>query len=338
MTVITSSNYWNIVFQELQKQVDNNAKEKYLLIGRKYDLAVKSIEDRIISWYGKHALNSKISLKLAYKKLSPEHLEQFKGMIEFYLRNWHDELGYEIDAHGQKVSQKDTTVREIRTVEEDDVTETDVSDDTRDWIMYLRECLDRDDITCYEALAIPIRDKIEHLTHDTNGVLNELLFLTGWVVFDSVAKKHNVSGLSQTALKNELLKAWASDGMTLYERMSRNKATLTGAVKSALIKGFKNEMSVNEVINEVSKVMGIGQAAARRLVVTENTHFSSYSTYLALKEAGYKYYKYVSRMTANTCEDCELLHGSVFPLEAYEEGVTAPSMHPYCVCYIVGEV
>ena len=97
-------------------------------------------------------------------------------------------------------------------------------------------------------------------------------------------------------------------------------------------------MSVDAVVAEVSKVMGIGQNAAKRLVVTENSFFNTQATYLALKQAGYTHYRYICRLLPTSCEDCIALHNTVFPIEMYEVGVTASPMHPHCLCYIVGEV
>ena len=105
--VITSENYWNVVFRELQSEIERNSHVKYLMISKKYDQAIKAIEDRIRAWYGTHALNNKISLRQAYRKLPKDQLEQFHDMIEIYLKYWHEELGYDKDE--LEVSEKDTS-------------------------------------------------------------------------------------------------------------------------------------------------------------------------------------------------------------------------------------
>ena len=326
MAVITSSKYWEVVFDELQERVEENGREKYLLIGKRYDEAIKRIEDRIIAWYGRYAIDNKIPLRQAYKKLPQDQLEQFRELIEYYLRNWNEELGYDVGEkvidHAEKVSKEDTT------------SETDVLNNPYEWITYLKECRNRDDITYFEALSVPILNEVEEVSHSTAKELLGLLVLTGWAVHYDIAKNLKIQGLAEEALKKELLKSWAVDGVPLYDRFNANKAKLSTSVKSTLVKGFRNEMTVDQVVKEVSKTMGVGEAVAKRLVVTENTHFSTYATYLAIKEAGYTEYQYFSRLTANTCEDCMALHLSIFPIEAYEEGVTAPTLHPYCVCYI----
>ena len=122
--------------------------------------------------------------------------------------------------------------------------------------------------------------------------------------------------------------------MTLAERLSRNKGMLSASVKSALVKGFRNEMSVDEVIAEVSRTVGIGAGAAKKLVVTENTHFNCYSTLLALKQAGYKYYQILATLDSKTCEDCIAWNGDIYRIEDYEPNVTAPPQHSFCRCRI----
>lgn len=337
MAVITSSNYWKVVFDELQERVEDNGREKYLLIGKRYDEAIKSIEDRIIAWYGRHALDGKIPLKQAYKKLPPDQLEQFHELIQFYLRNWNEELGYEIGEkpidHAQKVSEKDTDVQTL-----ENLLDEEHLNDTETWLNVLREYETKEDVTYFEALSIPILNEVEEVSHSTAEELLALLVLTGWTVHHDIAKNLKIQGLSQDKLKKELLKAWAADNMSLYDRFNTNKAKLSASVKSALVKGFRNEMTVDEVVKEVSKVMNVGEAVAKRLVVTENTHFSTYATYLAIKEAGYTHYRYICRLLPTSCDECVSLHGSVFPIEMYDVGVTASPMHPNCLCYIVGEV
>lgn len=326
---ITSTNYWETVFDELQSEIERNGHVKYLYISKRYDEAIRVIEDRLRAWYGRHALDGKIPLRQVYKKLPPDQLEQFRELIQFYLRNWNEELGYDVGEkpveHVEKVSSLDTSEESSEQLDNPD-----------EWITYLQECKNRDDITYFEALSIPILNEVEKVSHNTAETLLALLVLTGWTVHSDIAKNLKIQGLAQEQLKKELLKSWAADGVPLYDRFNANKAKLSSAIKASLVKGFRNEMTVDEVIAEVSKTMNIGLVGAKRLVITENTHFSSYSTYLVLKQAGYTHYQYVSRMTANTCEDCMSLHLSVFPLEAYEEGITAPSLHPSCVCYIRG--
>ena len=317
MTVITSENYWNVVFDELMAECEENGKAKYLLIEKKYRQAIERIEERIRFFYGKYAINNKVSLKNAYKRLDKEHLDTFKTLIEQYIKYWDN----------QKVSEKDTT---------DDTTESDVSSlsDTSDWVESLKLYQDKSDVTQYESLLIPIIQEIEVVSNETSNELLALLVLTGWTVHHDITKNLKIQSLAQEQLKKELLKAWSADNMSLYERFNVNKAKLTTSVKSSLIQSFRNEATVDETVTEISKLMGISENAAKRLVVTENTHFTNYATYLAMKRAGYTQYQYFSRLTANTCEDCMALHGSIFPIDAYEEGVTAPTLHPYCVCYV----
>lgn len=326
MAVITSTNYWNVVFQELQEEIERNGHAKYLYIAKRYDEAIRLIEDKIRAWYGRHALDNKISLKQAYSKLPADQREQFRELIQFYLRNWNEELGYDVGEksieHVNEVSQEDTE------------TETDVINDTDAWIALLQEYQNKEDVTYFEALSIPILNEVEKVSHNTAETLLLLLTVTGWAVHFDIAKNLKIQALAQEQLKRELLKSWASDNMTLYERLSRNKAMLSSSVKATLVKGFRNEMTVDEVIAEVSKTMNTGAGAAKKLVVTENTHFNCYSTMLALKQAGYKYYQILATLDSKTCEDCIAWNGDVYPISEYQPNVTAPPQHSFCRCTI----
>ena len=334
MGVITSTNYWLTVFEELQSEIERNGHAKYLYIAKRYDECITLIEDKIRAWYGRHSLDGKIPLHQAYKKLPPEQLEQFKELIDFYLRNWDEELGYDLGEkpieHAEKVSKNDTL--------DGDTTEYDVSEnqinDTESWVTYLQACRNRKDITYYESLSIPILNEVEKVSHDTAETLLGLLVLTGWAVHHDIAKNLKIQGLAQEQLQKELLKSWAGDNMTLAERFSRNKNMLSNSVKATLVKGFRNEMTVDEVIADVSKTMNTGAGAAKKLVVTENTHFNCYSTMLAMKQAGYEYYKIKAVIDSKTCDDCVAWNGDIYRIEDYEPNVTAPPQHSFCRCTI----
>lgn len=326
MTVITSENYWSVVFRELQEEISRNSYIKYLYISKKYDQAIKAVEDRIGVWYGSHALDNKVSLRKAYRRLPKDQLEQFHDMIELYLKYWHEELGYDKDE--LKVSEKDTETDES----ESDVPET--LSDTDSWVETLILYQEKKDVSCYEALAIPIIQEIEKASHETSLALLALLAITGVAVHKSIAENLGFKAIPTEQVKKELLKSWAADDMDLYSRFNANKAKLSSSVKAALVKGFRGNSTVDEVIAEVSKVLEGGKFAAKRLVTTENTHFNCYSTMLAMKKAGYKAYKINAVIDAKTCDDCIAWDGDVYPINEYSPNVTAPPQHSHCRCYV----
>lgn len=330
---ITSSNYWTVVFRELQEEIERNGRAKYLYIEKRYDECITLIEDKIRAWYGRHALDSKISLKLAYTKLPADQREQFRDLIDAHLRNWNEELGYDLDEkpidHAEKVAKKDTEAEELERLLDEEVL-----NDVDGWISVLEEYRNKEDVTCFDALIVPILNEVEKVANDTANTLLELLVITGWLVHHDITKNLKVQALAQEQLKKELLKAWASDNMDLYSRFNTNKSKLSASVKSALVKGFRNEMTVDQVITEVSSVMGVGKFAAKRLVTTENTHFNCYSTMLAMKQAGYDAYEIRAVIDSKTCEDCIDWNGDVYPIEMYEPNVTSPPKHSHCRCFI----
>ena len=330
---ITSSNYWSKVFEELQEEISRNSRAKYLYIEKRYDECITLVEDKIRAWYGRHALDNKISLKLAYKKLPADQREQFKDLIDAYLRNWREELGYDIGEkpidHAEKVSKKETEAEELERLLDEEVL-----NDADGWVSVLEEYKNKEDVTYFDALAVPILNEIEKVANDTANTLLELLVITGWLVHHDITKNLKVQGLAQEALKKELLKSWAADNMDLYSRLNTNKSKLSASVKSALVKGFRNELTVDQVITEVSSVMGVGKFAAKRLVTTENTHFNCYSTMLAMKQAGYEAYKIVATIDDKTCDDCIDWDGDVYPISGYTPNVTAPPRHSHCRCYV----
>ena len=73
----------------------------------------------------------------------------------------------------------------------------------------------------------------------------------------------------------------------------------------------------------------------KTLISTEATAVGSVARREIFKQQGIKKYKFYAREDERTCPTCNHLHGTVFPISAYEVGVTASPIHMRCRCWEV---
>ena len=72
-----------------------------------------------------------------------------------------------------------------------------------------------------------------------------------------------------------------------------------------------------------------------KLALTESTAVGSIARREIFKELGIKKYQFFTKPDERRCETCGAMHGLIFPISAYEIGVTASPLHPHCRCWEV---
>lgn len=136
-------------------------------------------------------------------------------------------------------------------------------------------------------------------------------------------------------LEDILNMPWGIDDATWFTRLSDDidlwKAYIANDIKQSILR--KN--SVDDVLKLLNKRFMSMENVIQKLAMTESTAVGSLARRQIFKELGVTKYQYYAREDERTCEVCGSLHGLVFPVSAYEIGVTASPMHPWCRCWEV---
>jgi SPP1 gp7 family putative phage head morphogenesis protein len=132
-----------------------------------------------------------------------------------------------------------------------------------------------------------------------------------------------------------LTKKWGLDDLYWLERLEADvnlwKLTIAKDIKQMLHKGA----SLDDVLNQVDKRFKSIDKVLKKLGLTESTAVGSLSRSEIFKELGIAKYQFYTKADERTCEECGALHGTIFPISAFEVGVTASPIHPYCRCWEV---
>lgn len=132
-----------------------------------------------------------------------------------------------------------------------------------------------------------------------------------------------------------LFKDWGVDKANWLDRLQNDVElwhyNISKDVKQSLLK----RDSVNSVLEDLNKRFVSVEKVLQRLAITESTAMNSIARREIFKKLGIKKYKFYAREDERTCEYCGALHGLIFPISAYEIGVTASPIHSNCRCWEV---
>lgn len=136
-------------------------------------------------------------------------------------------------------------------------------------------------------------------------------------------------------IEDVLSTKWGSDNLSWLDRLLLYKDKWTDTIYADLKRSFLKRddiKTVNALLNERLKSM---ERVLWRHYVSESTATSSIVRRQVFKKLGVKKYRFYTRADERTCEHCGALHGLIFPMSAFEVGVTASPIHPYCRCWEV---
>ena len=128
---------------------------------------------------------------------------------------------------------------------------------------------------------------------------------------------------------------WGADEETWITRLSDDIAIWSIYIATDLKRGFAQQLHIDAVLKRLRKRFLTMEQVLDKLVLTESTAIGSMARKRAFKELGIGKYQFYARADERTCETCGELHGQVFPMTAYEVGVTASPIHPRCRCWEV---
>lgn len=133
---------------------------------------------------------------------------------------------------------------------------------------------------------------------------------------------------------DEILKtAWGVDDATWLKRLEDNADLWQIHIANDWKRSFLARKNLDEVLDQLDKRFDSIYAIVNRLGLTESTAIGSLARRKAFEELGITKYQFFTKPDELRCEICGSMHGLVFPMSAYEVGVTASPLHPHCRCW-----
>lgn len=126
---------------------------------------------------------------------------------------------------------------------------------------------------------------------------------------------------------------WGADESTWLERLADDVAIWSVYIATDLKQAFSQRRHIDDVLKRLDKRFESMEYVLDKLGLTESTAIGSMARRRAFKELGIDKYQFYTRADERTCEVCGSMHGLIFPMSAYEVGVTASPLHPRCRCW-----
>ena len=172
--------------------------------------------------------------------------------------------------------------------------------------------------------------------------INELFRNTeAIVVEDFESFLTEVIGMEETLfgakvnIEEVLAMKWGLDNLNWLQRLHDDFDLWVARIQSDIKIGMIQQLNIEEVVERINARFGSITKAVHKLAVTESTAVGSLARQSIFKELGISKYQFYTKVDERRCEECGALHGKIFPMSAYEVGVTASPIHPRCRCWEV---
>lgn len=128
---------------------------------------------------------------------------------------------------------------------------------------------------------------------------------------------------------------WGEDWLTYADRLEDDVYLWCNRVKNDVRLATLTRSTLDELLKDLDKRFNTMKSVLESLVLTESSAIDSIARKECFKEIGVKKYQYFAQRDERTCEKCGRLHGKIFPMSEYQQGVTASPLHPRCRCWEV---
>lgn len=128
---------------------------------------------------------------------------------------------------------------------------------------------------------------------------------------------------------------WGEDTSTWLKRLEADVDLWTIRIANDWKKALHNGTHIDDVLKQLDKRFKSINNITKALGLSESTAIGSIARQRIFKELGITQYQFYTKSDERTCETCGSMHGLVFPISAYEVGVTASPLHPRCRCWEV---
>lgn len=141
--------------------------------------------------------------------------------------------------------------------------------------------------------------------------------------------------LTKDELTKLLFKEWGADDKNWLDRLIDDAELWNAYISSDWKRSLLRREPLGYVLERLNKRFDSIESIINKLGLTESTAMGSMARQEIFKELGISKYRFYTKVDERRCETCGAMHGLVFPMSAYEIGVTASPLHPHCRCWEV---
>ena len=173
-----------------------------------------------------------------------------------------------------------------------------------------------------------------YLAYEFNSALLKVKHTLETMLKSVIAKETGFFGV-EVDVDKILSLPWGEDMSTWLKRLEADgsmwQVRIAGDWKQALLRGD----TLDDVLTQLSKRFKNIGTISEALGISESTAIGSLARQKIFQELGITKYRYYTKPDEQRCDECGAMHGHIFPMSAYEVGVTASPIHPRCRCWEV---
>lgn len=128
---------------------------------------------------------------------------------------------------------------------------------------------------------------------------------------------------------------WGADDLNWLKRLEDDVDLWKAYISTDWKRSMLQRKQLKDVLKLLDKRFTSIKSITQTLGLTESTAVGSLARKKIFGELGITKYRFYTKPDERRCETCGSMHGLVFPISAYEVGVTASPMHPRCRCWEV---
>lgn len=128
---------------------------------------------------------------------------------------------------------------------------------------------------------------------------------------------------------------WGADDKTWFDRLEDDIAIWCAYILFDIKQAFHRGNHIDQVLTKLDKRFKSMGYLLTTLGLSESTAVGSMARRMIFQQLGIGKYQFYTKADERTCETCGSMHGLIFPISAYEVGVTASPLHPRCRCWEV---
>lgn len=179
------------------------------------------------------------------------------------------------------------------------------------------------------ALLLYIQENFDELQTKLTPKFCEMLV-------NVICKETKFFDVDPTDVVNKALKEnWCTDEKNWLERLEDDIALWCAYILIDLKQSFLKGMPLDKVLTKLDKRFSSMESVLTTLGLSESTAVGSMARRMIFQQLGITKYRFYTKADERTCEVCGSMHGLIFPISAYEVGVTASPLHPRCRCWEV---
>lgn len=297
-----NSDYWKGRFEQLEEASHKKAEAVYASIENSYIQAQREIESKINNWYVRFANNNQITINEAKKLLNSQELKELKWDIQEYIK------------YGKENRLNDIWMKELENAS----------------AKFHISRLESLKIQTQQSMEVLFGNQLDEIDKMASNIYSDEYYHSCYELQKGFNIGWKIASIDENKLQKIVSKPWAIDGKNFSERIWGNKTKMVNELHNQLTIMCVQGKSPDNAIKYMSKKFNTSKSQAGNLVMTESAYFSSLAQKDCFNDLDVEKYENVATLDSHTSAICQDMDGTVFDMNNFEPGVTAPPFHNYC--------